>query len=112
MTEAADGMEGMHHVFAGIPVQIFPTTMKPVYKDVFENAREGRIGNLRVKVASPEHLIMTYLEAFRPIDRIRILELLEVADLEILGKLLIRFDDEEGSLTTKLESIPGAPVLG
>ena len=41
---------------------MFPTTIKPIYRDALANARQTRIGNVRVKVASPEHLVVLALE--------------------------------------------------
>ena len=108
VTELSEGTEGMHLVFGGVPVQMFPSTTRPLYRDALDNARRARVGNLRVNVASPEHLILLGLEAFRPTDRLRILLLLEVADQREVGRLLRRFDDEEGTLAARLRSIRSA----
>jgi len=105
VAEFADGREGMHYVLGGVPVQMFPTTTKPLYLDTVKKARPARIGGLRVKVASPEHLILLYLEAFREKDHFRIRRLLLDADLDNLYALLGRFDDEEGRLTRRLQTL-------
>ncbi len=102
----AERVDGMHLILGGVPVQMFPTTTKPVYRDTMLNARSGRIDGLRVKIASPEHLIMLYLEAFRDKDQLRIRRLLEVADIEYLRALLERFDDDQGKLKSRLEELP------
>ena len=101
----AEGIEGMHYILGGVPVQIFPTTTKPLYRDTVENARRARIGNLRVKVASPEHLVVLGLEAFRHRDRLRILVLLEASNLGTLNQLLRQFDDDEETLAHRLQKI-------
>jgi predicted nucleotidyltransferase len=95
----------MHYVLGGVPVQMFPSTTKPLYRDTVEKARTARIGNLRVKVASPEHLIVLYLEAFREKDQFRIHHLLRVADETRLHSLLERFDDEKRTLTRRLQEL-------
>ena len=105
LTEFAEGMEGMHHVLGGVPVQLFPTTTKLLYLDVLQNARLARVGALRVKVASPEHLILMSLEAFRPRDRERIHLLFSVADMDKVDQLFQRFDDEKGTLAERLQSL-------
>ena len=105
MAEFAEGQEGMHYVLAGVPVQMFPTTTKPLYHNALETARKARIGDVRVKVASPEHLILLYLEAYREKDHFRIRHLLPVADMEYLNGLLERFDDEEGLLAHRLQTL-------
>ena len=104
VADFADGVEGMHYILGGTPVQIFPTTVKPVFRDTLEQARLARVGNLRVKVASPEHLVLLYLEAFRARDRLRIPHLLLEADKGRLESLLRRFD-ETGILASRLQTL-------
>ena len=99
-----DGMDGTHHILGGVPVQIFPSTVKPLYDDALGNARRVRVGNLLVKVASPEHLVLLALEAFRERDRFRITALLPLTDPSILNGLMRRFD-ETGELTRRLDTL-------
>jgi predicted nucleotidyltransferase len=106
VAKSAERVDGMHLILGGVPVQIFPTTTKPVFRDAMLNARSDRIDGLRVKIASPEHLIVLYLEAFRYKDQLRILRLLEVADIGYLRTLLERFDDEQGKLEGRLKELP------
>ncbi len=105
--DGAEGLEGMHHILGGRPVQIFPSTMKPIYRDALTKARQSRIGNVRVKIASPEHLVMLALEAFRYKDKLRIAELLALphTDREAVWKLIEEFDDEDGTLAERFCSI-------
>ncbi|MBI4236618.1 MAG: hypothetical protein HY688_04615 [Chloroflexi bacterium] len=105
VTGVADRVQGMHHVIAGTPVQLFPATTLPLYRDALEGSHPLRVGTLRTKVVSVEHLILMFLEAFRPKDQIRVLALLERADGEKLERLLRRFDHEDGRLAQRLEAI-------
>ena len=105
VAEHAEGREGMHYVFSGIPVQMFPSTTKPLYRETLEKAHPARVGGLRVKVASPEHLALLYLEAFRDKDRLRITRLLGVVDRGLLDTLLGGFDDERGTLARRLQAL-------
>ena len=105
VAELAEDHEGMHHVLGGVPVQMFPTTTKPLHLDTLEGARLARIGGLRTKVASPEHLILLYLEAFREKDHFRIQRLLVEADASRLRTLLARFDDEKSTLAQRLQTL-------
>ena len=105
VAELSEGTEGMHVILGGTPVQMFPTTTKPLYRDAYGDARAARVGNLRVKVSAPEHLILLCLEAFRERDRFRIHQLLVVANRRHLETLLGRFDDAEDTLTRRLETI-------
>lgn len=104
--KVADRTEGMHLVLSGVPVQMFPTTTKPLYRDTLENARTFNIDGINVKVASPEHLVVLALEANRYKDKVRIQYLLPEANIEYLKELLEVFDDEKGTLEERLEEIP------
>ena len=41
--DTAEVLEGMHHVLGGRPVQMFPSTIKPIYRDALTRWR--RRGN-------------------------------------------------------------------
>jgi hypothetical protein len=110
IAELAEGQDGMHQVLGGVPVQLFPSTVMPLYRDVVENARQIRIANLRAKVATAEHLILLYLLANRDRDRLRIRYLTRNVDEVRLQALLERFDDSEKTLTSRLEGLRGTSV--
>ncbi len=110
IAEHSEGQEGMHHVLGGVPVQVFPSTLMPLYRDTLENARKVRIGNLRAKVATPEHLILLALLANREQDQFRIRRLLRDADSEQLRELSERFDDAEETLAARLQNLRGTSV--
>ncbi len=101
----AERQEGMHYVLGGVPIQVFPTTTKPLYDDTLKGARQARLGGLRVKVASPEHLVVLFLDAFRTKDKLRIQHLLPLVRMDHLQSLLERFDDEAKTLTNRLQSL-------
>ncbi len=101
----AEAQDGMHQVLGGVPVQLFPSTTMPLYRDTLEGARQVRVDNLRVKFASAEHLILLYLLAFRERDHLRIRSLLRNIDEGQLRYLLERFDDGEGTLAGGLQSL-------
>ncbi len=104
VSEAAEDHQGMHVVLGDVPVQMFPTATKPLYKDALDKAQKARVGNLRVKVASPEHLALLYLEAWRAKDRFRVQELMSSIDKRKLHSLLKKFD-EKGTLATRLKDV-------
>ena len=110
IAEQAGGQEGMHQILGGVPIQLFPTTVMPLYRDAVEQANKVRIDNVRTKVATPEHLILLYLTANRQRDRLRVGYLVEDADENKLQALLDRFDDAEKTLTGRLQSIRGISV--
>ena len=106
----AEGQEGMHYVLGGVPVQMFPSTIMPLYRDTVAAATQVRIGGLRVNFASIEHLILLYLEAFREKDQYRVRILDRLADAAKLNALLQRFDDAEEKLTRRLQELRGISV--
>ena len=105
VADQADRMEGMHLVLAGVPVQIFPSTLSPLFAEALRDARNARVGRSRTRVVRPDHLIVLYLEAFRAKDRPKLIDLLNVADEPMLAKIVRRFDDQEGTLGSRLEAI-------
>ena len=106
----AEAQDGLHQVLGGVPVQLFPSTIMPLYRDTLDGARQVRLGNLRVKFASAEHLILLYLLAFRERDHIRVRSLLRNIDEGRLQELLDRFDDEENTLADRLQSLRGTSI--
>ena len=105
--ELAEGQDGMHHIIGGVPVQMFPSSTKPLFRDTLEQALPVKFGRLKSKFASAEHLILLYLEPFREKDRLRILNLIPNADMPKLRGLLKRFDDEKGTLASRLQELHG-----
>ena len=104
VVEEAEGIDGMHVIFAGVPVQLFPTTISALYHDTVDSSRPFRLGNLRVRVASPEHLVLLCLDAFREKDQLRIRSLLPKADIDTIDALLERFDDD-GTLAARFRTL-------
>ena len=110
MAERAERQDGMHQVLGGVPIQLFPSTKMPLYRDAVEQAAKVRIGNARAKVATAEHLILLYLTANRQKDRMRVGYLLDDADESKLQALLDSFDDGEETLANRLQSLRGTTV--
>ena len=110
ISKVAEAQDGMHQVLGGVPVQLFPSTIMPLYRDTIEGARQVRAGNLRVKIASAEHLILLYLLAFRDRDHFRVRYLLRNIDEGRLQNLLERFDDGEGTLARRLQDLRGTSI--
>ncbi len=110
IADYAEGLEGMHYVLGGVPVQLFPANLMPLYHDTLEYARKLRIGNTRAKVASPEHLILLGLLANREQDHIRIRRLLTNANSERLNSLIERFDDAGKTFAARLQNLLGTSV--
>ena len=105
LAEFAEKWEGDHFYFSGTPVQVLPTTTKPLFRDAFDQAKSARVGATRVKVASPEHLIVLALERFSYKDRVKAEQLLEFTSEQRVRELLEKFHDQEGHLTTRFDRL-------
>ena len=102
--EKGNKIEDVFIFIEDTPVQILPN-ISPLYNEAVERALEIDIEGIRSKVARVEHLIVIALEAFRPKDKIRVIQLLEKADANLLDGVLDRFDNEEGKLHKRLKSV-------
>ena len=109
ISELSEGQEGMHQTLDGVPVQMFRTTTMRLYRDALDAAHTGRVGGLRVKMVTAEHLILLYLGAFRDKDQMRIRLIMPVADMDRLHILLNRFD-EKNRLAGRLQSLLGTSI--
>lgn len=110
ISEYAEGQDGMHQILGGVPVQVFPSSLMPLYQDTVETARQIRIGNMRTKVATAEHLILLGLMAGRVQDHFRIRHLLKIADSTRLTGLVERFDDAENNFAAGLQNLCGTSI--
>ena len=108
--QEAQAQDGMHLMLGGVPVQLFPSTIMPLYRDTLEGANQVRLGNLRLKIASAEHLILLYLLAFREKDQFRVRYLLGNIDEERLRQLLERFDDDKNTIALRLQGLRGTSI--
>ncbi len=110
IAEHSEGQEGMHQILGGVPLQIFPSNLMPLYQDTVATARKLRIGSITARVATREHLILLRLLADREQDHFRIRRLLRDADRERLIELLGRFDDAEENLAARLQNLRGTSI--
>lgn len=102
--ERGNKIEDVYIFIEGMPVQILPN-ISPLHTEAVEQAHETDIEGVPTKVARIEHLIALALEVFRGKDKIRIRQLSDRADKELLGDILDRFDNEQGILRKRYTSI-------
>ena len=101
---------GEYLTVAGVEVHLLTSETSPLFQDAITGAKQVRVGNIRTRVATVEHLILLALRANRPKDQIKAVVLLERADHARVQSLLTRFDDEVGTLAKRLEGVGG--ILG
>jgi predicted nucleotidyltransferase len=77
------------------PVQFFPSFIGGLFTNAIRNARRVEVRGAKTKVVTVEYLIALLLKAFRPKDKIRIVELLNLADRKLLKGVLGGCDEAE-----------------
>ena len=105
LSQAADSIEGMHHVVGGISIQVFPTSGNPLFASALANAKTVNADGVRTKVASVEHLVVLALQSFRLGDQRRIHGLLNEAGPAKVDRLIKEFDDDDQTLADRLRSL-------
>lgn len=95
-------IEGIYIVIEGLPVQFLPSYISPLFDDAIRKARRISVRRIPSKVVRVEHLIALLLVSFRPKDKIRILELIKLANKGILDRILRRFESEKTPLRQRL----------
>lgn len=103
--ERGNRIENIYVLIGNVPVQFLPSYISPLFSDAIRKARRITVRGIPSKVVSVEHLIALLLVAFRPKDKIRILELTELADKRLLDRILRRFEDEKTPLRQRLRRI-------
>jgi len=86
-------------------VQFLPSYIGKLFDNAIRDARRVKVRGINTKVVTVEYLIALLLKAFRPKDKIRIVELLSKADESLLNDILGRYDDEKGLLQTRFNKL-------
>ncbi|MGD9117296.1 MAG: hypothetical protein PVJ08_00945 [Dehalococcoidia bacterium] len=94
---------------ADMAVQFLPNYISPLFDNAIKEAQRIRVSGVPSKVVRVEYLIALLLKAFRPKDKIHIIELAKSADVPTLNEILRRFDDERRLLSKRLEEVLGNP---
>lgn len=103
--EKGNKIEDVYIYIGDMPVQFLPNYISPLFTETVQQAHEVIIEGIPSKVASIEHIIVLALDVFRAKDKIRIVQLLEKADRDLLDEILGRFDDEEGKLRARFKKV-------
>ncbi|NWF91315.1 MAG: hypothetical protein HXY46_00220 [Syntrophaceae bacterium] len=105
LKKAGFKIRGTHVIIDDIPVHFLPGSLHPFINEAVRKAKRIRVRNIRTKVLSVEYLIASLLMAFRLKDKMAIPDLLELADMGKLNKIIERFADEETPLDKRLQRI-------
>lgn len=92
-----------------MPVQFLPNYISPLFDEAIKEAEQIEVDGILSKVVTVEYLIALLLMAFRPKDKIRVIELANSANIEKLKQILGRFGDEQHPLSKRFEQVLGNP---
>lgn len=103
--ERGNKIENVYIVIEDIPVQFLPSYISPLFGEAIRKARRIAVRGIPSKVVRVEHLIALLLVSFRPKDKIRILELMGLADKHLLEEILRRVEDDKTPLRQRLRRV-------
>lgn len=88
-------------------VQFFPSTIGPLYESAVINAKNIEFKDTSTRIVTAEDLVALLLVSYRPKDKIRIMQLLEVINEDSLWKVVRRYDSEQNPIFQKLKEVLG-----
>lgn len=101
--------EGQRVIIYDVPVDLFPVSIGPIFKEALSKSKKIFMGGLPVKIFPSEYLVVTKLMAHRYRDKEDVHRLFErrVVSSKIVSGLIRRFDDEKKTLAKRLKEILG-----
>ena len=100
-------IENVYIYISNMPVQFLPNYISPLFNSAIKKAKQITVSGVPSKIVKLEHLIVLLLTAFRPKDKIHILELAKNANMSTLDRILKSFDDEQHVLSKRLKEVLG-----
>ena len=100
-------IENVYIYISNMPVQFLPNYISPLFNSAIKKAKQITVSGVPSKIVKLEHLIVLLLTAFRPKDKIHILELAKNANMSTLDRILKSFDDEQYVLSKRLKEVLG-----
>lgn len=102
-------IEDVYIYIADMAVQFLPNYISPLFSNAIKEAQQIKVNGVPSKVVRVEYLIALLLTAFRPKDKINIIELVKGADMPMLDEILRRFDDGQRLLSKRFREVLGNP---
>ncbi|GAG02635.1 unnamed protein product, partial [marine sediment metagenome] len=81
-------IEDVYIYIADMAVQFLPNYISPLFNNAIKEAQRIRVNGVPSKVVTVEYLMALLLTAFRPKDKIHIIELAKSADMPMLNEIL------------------------
>lgn len=97
---------------ADMAIQFLPNYISPLFNDAIKEAQRIEVNRVPSKVVTVEYLIALLLTAFRPKDKIHVIELVKNADMSVLNEILKRFDNGQQLLSKRFKEVLGNSQKG
>lgn len=97
-------VEGFGFITYGTEVQLFPTSISPLYESALKHAKKVKLNGIITKIVDREHLILMFLTSNRQKDKFRVVNMVQGVEHSYLDKLFEEFD-KDGKLRQKLPKI-------
>ncbi|MCD6093229.1 MAG: hypothetical protein J7J51_00305 [Candidatus Omnitrophica bacterium] len=98
-------IENVFIVIKDVPVQFLPTFIHPLFEEAVKKSKKIKVNGVRTKILTAEYLIATLLISVREKDKFAIKELLSFADMDLLKRLLRKFDDKQYPIYARFKKI-------
>lgn len=99
--------DNLYIVIDEIQVQFFPSTISPLYESAVINAKTIEFKDTTTRIVTAEDLVAMLLVSYRPKDKIRIMQLLEVINEDSLWSVVRRYDSKQYPIYQRLKEILG-----
>lgn len=102
--------EGGYIYISHLAVQFFPFSQVDVgqlYHNAIKEAKAISVNGVAGRVVNVEYLIVLMLVVYREKDKIRVGELIRIADIQILNDIVRRFNNEQNQLSRRLKEVLG-----
>ena len=106
-TQRGYKLVNLYVVIDDTQVQFFPSTISPLYESAVINAKTVKFKDTTTRIITAEDLVALLLVSYRPKDKIRITQLLNVVNEDSLWKIVRQYDSEQNPIFQRLKEILG-----
>jgi len=106
-TQKGYKIDNLYIVIDETQVQFFSSTISPLYESAVINAKTIEFRDTATRIVTAEDLVAMLLVSYRPKDKIRIMQLLEVVNEDSLWGVVRSYDSKQYPIFQRLKEILG-----
>lgn len=107
-TQKGYKMDNLYVIIDESQVQFFPSTISQLYESAVINAKTIEFQDTTTRIVTAEDLVALLLVSYRPKDKIRIMQLIEVVNENSLWGVVRRYDSEQYPIFQRLKEVLGS----